>query len=93
MRAVSSAVIGDVSATCSNATDRVPPAPIMTFFGAATSVGPSISVTVALAPVSVFSSARSTTTSTARVASVCGGALTAEIMRSGLSFAVVSPRR
>ena len=70
-RTVSSAVIAVSSFTPSNVTAFVLPASTVTVFAAARGVGPSISVSVAVAPVSVFSSATSATTSTGRVESVC----------------------
>ena len=46
----------------------------VTVFGSASGVGPSMSVSVAVAPTSPFSSETSATTSIDRVVSVCGGA-------------------
>ena len=71
---VSFAVIAVSSFTPSKVTGLVAPAATVTVFGSATTVGPSISVSVAVAPVSSFSSSMSATTSTARVERVCSGA-------------------
>ena len=84
----SSAEVAVVSFTPSNGTEKLPSAGTVTVFGAATGVGPSISVTVACAPVSWFRSEMSATTSIARVDNVCGGACTAATTRSGRANAV-----
>ena len=88
----SSAEVTVVSFTPSNATEKLPSAGTVTVFEAATGVGPSISVTVACAPVSLFRSEMSATTSIARVDNVCGGACTSATTRSGRSRAVAALR-
>ena len=67
---VRSADIAAVSFTSRNVTERPPPAGTVIVCACATGVGPSISFTVTVAPVSPFSSDRSATTSIARVVSV-----------------------
>ena len=90
IRSESSADIAVVRFTPGNWTETLPPFCTVTVFGSASGVGPSISLSVAVAPTSPLSSETSATTSIGRVESVCGGAWTAATTRSGLSRAIVA---
>ena len=92
MSTINSEEIGVSSFTPSKVDEIPPPFGTVTSFGAASGVGPSMSVSVAVAPTSPFSSETSTTTSIGRVVSVCGGACTALTMRSGRKRAIAARR-
>ncbi len=89
---VSSADIAVSSFTSLKVDEISPPFGTVTVFGSASGVGPSMSVSVAVAPTSPFSSETSATTSIDRVVSVCGGAWTAETTRSGRKRAIAARR-
>ena len=80
------------SVTSANATDVVPPGARETARGSASGVGPSMSVTVAVAPVSPLTSSTSATTSIGRDVVVCAGANTPVTTRSGRTRVLVNAR-